>query len=94
MEICKKSEITELINIFFRGGDLIEGRERTNILLSEYKDIRTELEEKEIDDLLNKKQKIKKIEGKVIWILICALVIGFIAFVWLIFNLVIKENKF
>lgn len=83
-EYAKKSEITELINIFFRGGELIENREKTNILLSEYKDIRTEQEEKEIDDLLNKK---KKIEGKVIWILICALIIGFIAFIWFIFNL-------
>lgn len=83
-EYAEKSEVTELINIFFRCGELIEDREETNILLSEYKDIRTEQEEKEIDDLLNKKQKI---EGKVIWILICALVIGFIAFIWFIFNL-------
>lgn len=83
-EYAKKSEVTELINIFFKGGELIEDREETNLLLSEYKDIRTEQEEKEIDDLLNKKQKI---EEKVIWILICVLVIGFISFIWFIFNL-------
>ena len=83
-EYAKKSEVTELINIFFRGGELIEDKERTNLLLSEYKDIRTEQEEKEIDDLLNKKQKT---EEKVIWLLICTLVIGFIAFIWFIFNL-------
>lgn len=83
-EYAKKDEVIELINIFFRGGELIEDREETNILLSEYKDIRTEQEEKEIDDLLNKKQKN---EGKVIWILICVLVISFIAFICFVFKL-------
>lgn len=82
-EYVKKSEIKELIHVFFIAGELIENRKESNVLLPEYKNIRTEQEEKEIDDWLNKR---KNNEEKIIWILISILVIIFMVFLWYIFK--------
>ena len=84
-EYVKKSQIMEFINTFFKSVELIENRKESNPLLTDYKNIRTEQEEKEIDNMLNLEKKIEKMEKvneeKAIWIGICAFVILFIIFV-------------
>lgn len=80
-EVAPINEIKELINIFSRQGkikevgnifntqwDLMENRKEN----PEYKNIRTEQEEKEIEDLLNIQ---RKREEKIIWIIIFAVII-------------------
>ena len=83
-EFIKKSDITEFVNIFYRDGGTIEGLKETNILLPEYKNIRTEEEEKEMDNLLNKIERKQEIG---IWIILGILVAMFITFLWFIFRI-------
>lgn len=83
-EYMNKNKITEFINIFFRCGELIDDKKENNILLPDYKNIRTKEEEKELDDWLNKRNNN---EEKIIWLCICILSIGFIAFLWYIFKI-------
>ena len=82
-EYMNKDNIIEFINIFLKGGEPIEGVKESNVLLSEYKDIRTKQEEKEIDDFLNKKNKNEQI---VMWIIFCALICMMVGFFIWIFN--------
>lgn len=83
-EYVKESQIIEFINTFLKSGELIENNKESNVLLSEYKNIRTEQEEKEIDNILNKG---KNNEEKVIWIGICLFVTIFMIFLFIIFKI-------
>jgi len=81
IEFAKINEIRELINIFSRQGEIKEVGNIFNIQWElmenrkenpEYKNIRTEQEEKEIEDLLKLQGKR---EEKIIWIVLFAVII-------------------
>jgi len=78
IEYAKKSEISELKKIFINQMELKE----TNILDTNYKEIRTEKEENEFVDFIKKK---KNSEEKLIWIILFTVIIVPVVFFSFVF---------
>ena len=82
VEYVKPNEMIEFINIFVHKGELEETNKANNLDVN-YKNIRTQREEEELADFLNKK---KKSEEKIIWIALIAVIIIPIIFLAIFFS--------